>query len=222
LVYLEDQYLWSRKVAEVFARALRRSPKLRLIIVIPLYPDQAGRVTTPANLVGREIAMQALQAAGGDRIAIYGIENQHGTPVYVHAKVCVVDDCWINIGSDNLNRRSWTHDSELSCAVLSPETNPTFAQTARLAIAREHLGRDDGDDADLRDPVRAFHAFAEAAGALDAWHGNGESGPRPPGRLRAYSHPPLSRTERLWSLPIYRWIYDPDGRSPLMRIRNQI
>ena len=37
--------------------------------------------------------------------------------MYVHAKVCVVD-VWAIVGSDNLNLRSWTHDSELSCAVL--------------------------------------------------------------------------------------------------------
>ena len=47
------------------------------------------------------------------RVAAYGIENHAGTPVYVHAKVCVVDDVWASIGSDNFNRRSWTHDSEL-------------------------------------------------------------------------------------------------------------
>ena len=52
---------------------------------------------------------------------MYGVENHAGTPVYVHAKVCVVDDVWAAVGSDNVNRRSWTHDSELSCAVLDEE-----------------------------------------------------------------------------------------------------
>ena len=28
------------------------------------------------------------------RVAAYGIENHAGTPVYVHAKVCVIDDVW--------------------------------------------------------------------------------------------------------------------------------
>ena len=49
---------------------------------------------------------------------VFDVENHEGTPVYVHAKVCVIDDIWATVGSDNLNRRSWTHDSELSCAVL--------------------------------------------------------------------------------------------------------
>ena len=61
------------------------------------------------------------RSAGGDRFGIYDVENQQGVPVYVHSKVVVVDDVWAMIGSDNLNRRSWTHDSELSCAVIDAE-----------------------------------------------------------------------------------------------------
>ena len=52
---------------------------------------------------------------------MFDLENDAGTPIYVHAKVCVVDDHWMTIGSDNLNLRSWTHDSELTCAVVDPD-----------------------------------------------------------------------------------------------------
>ena len=53
--------------------------------------------------------------AAPDRVHVFDLENHAGTPVYVHAKVCVIDDMWACVGSANLNRRSWTHDSELSC-----------------------------------------------------------------------------------------------------------
>ena len=118
LIYLEDQYLWSAEVVDALARALAERPELRLIAVIPRYPDQDGSLSMPPNLIGRVDALRLLRRAGGGRVAIYGLENEAGTPVYVHAKVCVVDDTWAIIGSDNFNRRSWTHDSELSCAVL--------------------------------------------------------------------------------------------------------
>ena len=58
------------------------------------------------------------------RVAAYGMENHAGTPVYVHAKVCVIDDTWASTGSDNFNRRSWTHDSELTCGGARPATTP--------------------------------------------------------------------------------------------------
>src|SRR5207245_957847 len=74
----------------------------------------------PLNRVGQLEALQVVRDAGGDRVAVYDLENESGRPIYVHAKLCVIDDVWMAVGSDNLNRRSWTHDSELSCAVLDP------------------------------------------------------------------------------------------------------
>src|SRR3984893_6193882 len=118
LIYIEDQYLWSPQVARPFAEALAANPGLRLIAVIPRFPDQDGRLSKPPNLLGHQLALESLYRSGGDRVAVYGIENHDGTPVYVHAKACIVDDVWASVGSDNFNRRSWTHDSELSCAVL--------------------------------------------------------------------------------------------------------
>jgi phosphatidylserine/phosphatidylglycerophosphate/cardiolipin synthase-like enzyme len=118
LIYLESQYLWSEEVVTVAADALRSNPDLHLIAVIPRFPDQDGRISTPPNLIGRVDALSLLYAAGGSRVAVYGLENGGGIPIYVHAKVCIVDDTWAVIGSDNFNRRSWTHDSEVSCAII--------------------------------------------------------------------------------------------------------
>jgi phosphatidylserine/phosphatidylglycerophosphate/cardiolipin synthase-like enzyme len=231
LIYLEDQYLWSPQVAAPFAEALAARPGLHLVAVLPRFPDQDGRFSLPPNLLGHSLALTMLYRAGGDRVAIYGIENHDGTPVYVHAKACVIDDVWASAGSDNFNRRSWTHDSELSCAVLdetpdlrrprTPGDNGQYARAyareLRLTLSREHLDRGLGDDADLCDPRAAFTAFAESAAALDGWHAAGRPGRRPPGRLRAYQTRELSWWTRAWATPLYRRMYDPDGRPPAMR-----
>src|SRR5215204_2295646 len=118
LIYLEDQYLWSEHVASALADALRANDELRLIAVVPRYPERNGRVSGPAERIGQQKALDLMHEAGGGRVAVYDLENEQGTPIYIHAKVCVVDDVWAIVGSDNLNLRSWTHDSELSCAVL--------------------------------------------------------------------------------------------------------
>ena len=60
----------------------------------------------------------------------------------MHAKTCVVDDTWATIGSDNFNRRSWTHDSELSAVVVDDAARATYARRLRLTLAAEHLDRD--------------------------------------------------------------------------------
>jgi hypothetical protein len=56
LVYIEDQYLWGTLVSNALAAALRTSPELRMIIVVPRYPDRDGRV-----------AISNLMAARGSR-----------------------------------------------------------------------------------------------------------------------------------------------------------
>jgi phosphatidylserine/phosphatidylglycerophosphate/cardiolipin synthase-like enzyme len=231
LIYVEDQYLWAPAVVSCFASALKANPELRLIAVVPGYPDQDGRFSKPPNLIGRRQAIDLLTRAAGDRVAIYSLENREGAPVYVHAKVCVIDDEWCCVGSGNLNRRSWTHDSELSCAVLSssrdgrpagpddqaPAGTVSLAQQLRLILSCEHLGRGAGEIDDLLDPGDAFAAFAASA----SWHGSGMDEPRPPGQLRPYAAPHLGMLTRIWATPPYRLIYDPDGRSIADRVRRR-
>jgi phosphatidylserine/phosphatidylglycerophosphate/cardiolipin synthase-like enzyme len=231
LIYIEDQYLWSAEVAAIFAAALTASPTLHLIAVLPRFFDQAGALTLRPNQVGRERAVQILLDAAGDRVSIYDIENGSGVPVYVHAKISIIDDVWASVGSDNFNRRSWSHDSEIACAMVDAERDPrepvdpaglgdgarVFARELRLRLWREHLGRTDGDDHDLLDPVQAVAAFRETALALDRWHLGGRSGARPAGHVRPHPRVHLSPTTKLWAAPLYTAVYDPDGRPSALR-----
>jgi phosphatidylserine/phosphatidylglycerophosphate/cardiolipin synthase-like enzyme len=225
LVYLEDQYLWCPEVVGYFAEALATRPGLRLIAVVPRFPiagpNQARRATGSAaapQLLARARSLDLLQRLGGERVGIYDVENRAGTPVYVHAKVCIVDDTWVTVGSGNVNRRSWTYDSELSCAVLGQGAGGgCLAQDLRLALAREHLDRTEGDDADLCDPHAAFDAFDASARALDAWHAEGQRGPRPSGRLRRHHPTPLPAATVRWAETLYRLLFDPDGRPRPLR-----
>ena len=235
LIYVEDQYLWSKDVMRPFVDALTSNPQLHLIAVVPRYFDQAGAVTLPPNQVGREHAVQALLEAGGDRVAIFDVEDVQGVPVYVHAKVCVIDDVWTAVGSDNFNRRSWSHDSEIACAVLDEARDSrepidpaglgdgarAYARDLRLQLWREHLGRAEGDDRDLLDPGQAVETFHATADALERWHLGGGHGERPLGRLRPHPRIRPSRMTRLWAEPFYRIVYDPDGRPASVRKAGQ-
>ncbi|GAA4684624.1 phospholipase D-like domain-containing protein [Pseudonocardia yuanmonensis] len=235
LVFLQDQYMWSPHIARLLASALRRSPDLHLVVVVPRHPDVDGRLALPPNQVGRLQALQVCRRAAADRVHVFDLENEAGTPVYVHAKVAVLDDVWAAVGSANLNRRSWSHDSELTAAVLDEardEREPadpgglgdgarTFARALRLRLLREHLDRAEGDDADLVDPESAVRAVEKAATALDEWHRDGRRGPRPPGQLRHHEPERLALPTKLWAVPAYRLLYDPDGRPWRDRLRHR-
>jgi phosphatidylserine/phosphatidylglycerophosphate/cardiolipin synthase-like enzyme len=227
LVYLEDQYFWSERAAHTLADTLRAQPELLVVVVVPRHPDRDGRFAGPAARIGRERATGIVERAGGDRVLVCDLENVEGTPIYVHAKVCIVDDVWMMVGSDNMNRRSWTHDSELSCAVLDEtrdEREPrdpagqgdgarVLARDTRLRLWREHLGRTatTGVD-DLLDPATAFAAFRRTAEALEAWHAGGGVGERPPGHVRIHRPDRVPLRHRWWAHPVSRILNDPDGR----------
>lgn len=226
LVYVEDQYLWSAEVAAVFAQALERAPQLHLLVVVPRHCDEDGIVGSTVASSGQRVAVERLHQAGPGRVHVLDLENEAGTPIYVHAKLCVVDDVWAAVGSANLSRRSWTYDSELTAAVLDTETDlreprdpaglgdgaRRFARDLRLSLLREHLGRNEGDDADLIDPDDAVRAVLDQVSALDRWHEGGQRGTRPAGRLRRH-HPPARPTWlRALLEPVRHRGADPDGR----------
>jgi phosphatidylserine/phosphatidylglycerophosphate/cardiolipin synthase-like enzyme len=172
--------------------------------------------------------MDRLADVGTDRVAFFDIENEQGDAIYVHAKTVIIDDVLALIGSDNMNRRSWTHDSELSIAVLDEERDRRdprdpggagdgarrFARDLRLRLWGEHLGTD--ADEGLLDPMEGFERWRRSAAALDAWHAGGRRGARPPGRVRF--HRPMPR---LWGWPLYTSVVDPDGRPSRLRRRHR-
>jgi phosphatidylserine/phosphatidylglycerophosphate/cardiolipin synthase-like enzyme len=74
-------------------------------------------------------------------------------PVYVHAKVGIVDDQWLTLGSANLNDHSLFNDTEMNVVMR----DPALARETRLRLWAEHLERpvDDvaGDPADVVDTL---------------------------------------------------------------------
>ncbi|WP_432547204.1 phospholipase [Kineococcus sp. SYSU DK004] len=228
LVHVEEQFLWSEEVARVFAGALRAQPGLQLLVLVPRLLERDDPVCAPALLLGQVRTLRLLRAAAPGRVHVYDVESADGHAVHVHSKVLVVDDVRAAVRSDDLDRRSWTHDSELSVAVLDARRDDreprgpaglgdgarTFARDLRLRLLREHLDGAAGDGAALLDPRGALDAVARAAAALDAWYDGGRRGPRPPGRLRVHRDPRVPRWQRVLLSPVHRLLLDPGGGAP--------
>jgi phosphatidylserine/phosphatidylglycerophosphate/cardiolipin synthase-like enzyme len=234
LIYIEDQYLWSASIVRAIVDALNRSPDLRVVVVVPRYPDSDGAIMGPTNRLGQIQAIAELRRAAPDRVGLFNIENSEGVPIYVHAKVCIVDDVWLTCGSDNINRRSWTNDGELTCAVVDPRPDDRhplqldafgdgarqLPRNVRLQLWGEHLGCS-ADDSVLLDPVSAFALWGQRADALDHWHANGQTGPRPRGQARHHQPAPVNAAQQVVAELLYRSVADPDGRRLRARWSNR-
>ncbi len=174
------------------------------------------RFARDPQVLGRLRGVQRLLLEAPDRVAFYGLENHAGTPVYVHAKVCVLDDTWASIGSDNFCRRSWTNDSELSAAIIdrgATEGRAGFARRLRLTLAAEHLDRLDPDEltsVDEMDDAGLLEVMADCADSGDMVRpASGQSATRRagcPGRRRPGRPRPRGPAASL-----------PEPRLPLVR-----
>jgi phosphatidylserine/phosphatidylglycerophosphate/cardiolipin synthase-like enzyme len=66
---------------------------------------------------------------------LYARSGNLREPVYIHAKVAVVDDEWLTLGSANLNEHSLFNDTEMN--VVSHD--PDLARETRRRLFAEHL-----------------------------------------------------------------------------------
>jgi phosphatidylserine/phosphatidylglycerophosphate/cardiolipin synthase-like enzyme len=148
-IYLENQYLASRTVAEALAGRLREPDGPEVVIVLPRRSE--SRLEQQSMDSARKLLLELLWAADEHgRLGVYWPVTEGGQPVYIHSKVLVVDDRLLRIGSSNLNNRSMGFDSECDVAIdaegpdaAGPGSAPRQTITAfRNRLIGEHLGVD--------------------------------------------------------------------------------
>ncbi|MFN4087675.1 MAG: phospholipase D-like domain-containing protein [Alphaproteobacteria bacterium] len=144
-LYIESQYFASRKLAEAMAARLREPEGPEILLVNPLSADGWLEEATMDSARARLLHYLARSDPHG-RFRIVHPVTAAGDPIYVHAKVMIVDDRLLKVGSSNLNNRSLGFDTECDLAVEAPVgTAAEGAVRARIAAIRddllaEHLG----------------------------------------------------------------------------------
>lgn len=142
-VYVETQYFASRVIAEAIAKRLEEPLAPEFVVVNP----ETGEGWLDEEVMGpaRARLMQSLREHDRHgRFRIYYPVTQGGAGIYVHAKLMIVDDVILRIGSANMNNRSMGLDTECDLLVDSrlcadPATAETIA-SIRTSLMAEHLG----------------------------------------------------------------------------------
>lgn len=185
-IYSESQYFASRKVAEAIVARLKEPNPPEFVIVHPEHAD--GWLEKQAMDHARAELVRTIEAADGQgRFSIW-TPNVGETPIYVHAKLTIVDDVILRIGSANLNNRSLGLDSECDVIVDSRRATNAHAGPAiaalRHSLLAEHLGLDESEMPGLLEEHGSMHALIEERGRRDGRH------------LRRYRPPELGDVER--------------------------
>jgi phosphatidylserine/phosphatidylglycerophosphate/cardiolipin synthase-like enzyme len=195
-IYLENQYFASHLIARALAARLAEEEGPEVVVVNPReakgWLEPLFMDTTRARL------REALRRYDRhDRFRIYYPVTQNGVPIYVHAKIMIVDDLVLRVGSSNLNSRSMRLDTECDvviAATLAP--NASCGETIRAfrdGLLAEHLGIAPQAVGAKIDECRSLIA------AIEGLRGHGKT-------LRPYETPDLSAVEA--------WLAEHDVLAP--------
>jgi phosphatidylserine/phosphatidylglycerophosphate/cardiolipin synthase-like enzyme len=191
-IYAESQYFASRKIAEAIAVSLARKTGPEIIIINP--ENAQGWLEPLAMDTARARLMTALRAKDlHGRLRMYHPFTAKGTPIYVHAKVMIIDGSILRIGSANMNNRSMGLDTECDVAIDVGSKGAEAICAIRDGLIAEHLGV----------PVDRVTSLIEANGsiveAIEALRGRGRT-------LRPYKIPDVTAVEK--------WLADNEVLDP--------
>jgi phosphatidylserine/phosphatidylglycerophosphate/cardiolipin synthase-like enzyme len=197
-IYAESQYFASRKIAVAIAKRLDEPDGPEIVIVNPL--SAQGWLEPIAMDSARARLMKALEARDvHGRLRMYHPVTAGGAPIYVHAKILIVDDVLIRVGSSNMNNRSLRLDTECDVTV---DAALSGNESARATIGRirdrllgEHL---DVDPATVRDRLAQTNSLIAT---IEGLRGEGKT-------LCPYELPEIGKVEK-WLAD--NEVLDPEG-----------
>ena len=142
LIYLENQYLWSADIVDALIAAMDRhrehAEPFRIVIVLPAnaHDGKWDNDRHVENLLqadnGRGIVSVYSLYASGPGVGMCPFTYR---PIYIHAKVGIIDDEWLTVGSANLNNRGMILNSQVNAVMCNAE----LARDMRIRLWAEHL-----------------------------------------------------------------------------------
>jgi phosphatidylserine/phosphatidylglycerophosphate/cardiolipin synthase-like enzyme len=197
-IYAESQYFASRRIAEAIARRLAEPDGPEFVLVNPVTAQ--GWLEPVAMDTARARLHEALRRADTrGRFRLYHPFTTAGEAIYVHAKIMIVDDAVLRVGSSNMNNRSLRLDTE--CDIAIDTALPANAKAGpdilaiRDGLLAEHLGTTPQEIA------RRIAQSGSIVATVEALRGPGHS-------LRPYEEPDLSAVEA-WLAD--HEVLDPEG-----------
>lgn len=140
-IYIENQFLASGRAADALEARLREPDGPEIVVLLP----ELAETWLESEIMDSARARILMRLHGADvhgRFAAYRPVNAAGEPIYVHAKLLIVDDRLARVGSSNLSNRSMQLDSECDIAIEAGDGQDVADAIAGLRdrLIAEHLG----------------------------------------------------------------------------------
>ena len=185
-IYAESQYFASRAVCDAIAKRLREEDPPEIVVVHPAHAD--GWLEQQAMDHARARLVRFVEAEDRhDRFSLW-MPYTGDTAIYVHAKLMIVDDRVLRIGSANLNNRSLGLDSECDVFIDADRPGNGHAEepiaAIRHSLLAEHCDVEEEAMPELLAHYGSMRALIEATVNTSGRH------------LRRYNPPELNEVAR--------------------------
>ncbi|WP_167767239.1 phospholipase D-like domain-containing protein [Jannaschia formosa] len=162
-IYLESQYFASGSICRALEARLAEPDGPEIVVINPLEADgffeHELMDTARARMIER---VSDAADRGNGRFRILYPVNAAETPIYVHAKVLIVDDRLVRVGSSNINNRSMDFDTECDVAfACTTSEQRDYALCLRHSLLAEHL------DCEVETVARAIREEGSLIGAIE-------------------------------------------------------
>lgn len=143
-LYVENQYLTSRLVRDLLCARLGEADPPEMLVVAPRIASGWLERTTMGALRARLVTkLRGCDRRGRLRVCCPKVPALGAQCLNVHAKVMVVDDRVLRVGSANLSNRSMGLDTECDLVIEAHDEREAAAIAAvRWRLLAEHLGAD--------------------------------------------------------------------------------
>jgi phospholipase D1/2 len=162
-IYIENQYFTAPVIADALAARLVEENGPEIVIVLP--GETSGWLEQATMEMRRtQLLDQLVDQDRFNRLRVLApvCDELEDDMVNVHAKVMVVDDRWLRIGSANLSCRSLGLDSE--CDLVVEDRSGRLAASFRADLIAEHLGCDIEEVRTATDERGLIHALTTCGG----------------------------------------------------------
>jgi phosphatidylserine/phosphatidylglycerophosphate/cardiolipin synthase-like enzyme len=179
-IYIENQYFRSPLIGEELREALLANPALRLAVVVrPINDGDKSLIDPSAYWTAHtlDLIREARPSFQLTRLVVWAHDAEQRLcwqDVDMHAKIMIVDDVWVTVGSANIHDRGFRSEGEINVVVLDKPR----ARDLRIRLMAEHL------ELGVDDP-----RLANIDVAFNLWEQHANDNPR----LRAQGVQPLSR-----------------------------
>jgi len=141
-IYIENQYLTAGDIAGLLVEKLRQENGPEIVVVLPCNANGWLEKST-MDAIRNKIVTRLQEVDRHSRLAVvYPTIDDHSVPIYVHAKILIVDNQLMTVGSANLSNRSMGLDSECNFVVESNGEGRIADAIGRMhrRLLAEHLG----------------------------------------------------------------------------------